>query len=145
MRYENGLFYRFQYGKWKLKKTCFHHNYYRLQITTNKIRKDYYVQRIVYWLNNPAWDKNDTKMQIDHIDWDTKNNDISNLRLVTHQENQFNKNAKGYSWSKRDKKYKAQIQLNGKHIHLGYFVDKVDARAAYLTAKAKYHIIEVRS
>jgi hypothetical protein len=67
MRYENGLFYRFQYGKWKLKKTVFHHNYYRLQIMTNKICKDYYVQRIVYWLNNPEWNKEDTKMQIDHI------------------------------------------------------------------------------
>jgi hypothetical protein len=145
MRYENGLFYRFQYGKWKLKKTVFHHNYYRLQIMTNKICKDYYVQRIVYWLNNPAWDKNNTKMQIDHRDGNTKNNDITNLRLVTPQENTFNKNAKGYTWNKRAKKYYATICVSGKKIHLGCFDDKVDARAAYLTAKAKYHIIQVRS
>ena len=34
------------------------------------------------------------KQQIDHIDRNRQNNNMNNLRIVSHQENQFNKNAK---------------------------------------------------
>ena len=79
---------------------------------------------------------------IDHIDGDRCNNKIENLRDVTKQQNAFNRTkAKGYCWFKRDNKWKAQIQLNQKNIHLGYFESEDSARQAYLEAKKIYHII----
>lgn len=78
---------------------------------------------------------------IDHINRNRSDNRISNLRIVTRQQNNFNTDAKGFCWYKRDEKFKAQIQVDGKAIHLGYFNNAVDAREAYLKAKLKYHII----
>ena len=81
------------------------------------------------------------ELQIDHIDLNRSNNCISNLRPATSQQNSFNTKAKGYSWNKRSKKWKAVICLNGKKIHLGYFEKEEDAKNAYLKAKAIYHIL----
>ena len=39
-------------------------------------------------------------------------------------------------------KWKAQIRLDGKLKHLGYFVNEEDARNAYLNAKLIYHKIK---
>lgn len=80
---------------------------------------------------------------IDHIDGNPSNNKIENLRDVTTQQNSFNRTtAKGYYFDKGKKKYKAQIRLNKKCINLGWFIDKEEAHAAYLKAKAKYHVIK---
>jgi len=61
-------------------------------------------------------------MVIDHIDKNITNNKIENLRLVTNQENNFNRSAKGYTWHKTRKRWYARIGLNNKVIHLGCFV-----------------------
>lgn len=83
------------------------------------------------------------KNYIDHIDGDRANNKIDNLRDVTCQQNHFNRNnTNGYCWIKKVQKYEARIVINGKRKHLGRFVNEIDARNAYLTAKAKYHIIK---
>jgi len=79
-------------------------------------------------------------LKIDHIDRNRTNNSISNLRPATNQQNQFNTDAKGYYWNKRDKKWKAHIGLNGKQIHLGYFDTEQQASQAYQNAKLIYHI-----
>jgi hypothetical protein len=79
---------------------------------------------------------------LDHINGIRDDNRICNLRSVTRQENQFNmKNAKGYCWHKVAQKWKAQIQLNKKPIHLGLYNTEQEARDAYLQAKEKYHKI----
>ena len=85
-------------------------------------------------------DINNSKQQIDHIDRNKLNNNMNNLRIVSHQENQFNRNAKGYT--KRDKKIQAEIRINNKNIHIGLFDNEEDAHQAYLKAKEKFHIIE---
>jgi hypothetical protein len=79
---------------------------------------------------------------LDHINQIKTDNRISNLRIVTNQENQFNTKAKGYCWHKHVKKWMSRIQLNGKLINLGYFTTEEEAREAYLNAKNKLHIIE---
>tara|TARA_R110000868_G_scaffold339485_1_gene600210 strand:- start:181 stop:645 length:465 start_codon:yes stop_codon:yes gene_type:complete len=85
-------------------------------------------------------------MQIDHIDGDRSNNSLSNLRIVTSQENHFNRTtAKGCHFYKPTNRWMAYIVLNKKKIHLGYFDTEEDAHAAYLKAKEIYHVIEVRS
>ena len=84
-------------------------------------------------------DINNSKQQIDHIDRNKLNNNMNNLRIVTSQENMFNRNAKGYN--KKGKKYQANIKINNKTIYLGTFDTEEEARNAYLEAKEKYHII----
>ena len=80
------------------------------------------------------------KRQSDHKDHNTLDNRISNLRIVTSQQNTWNrKNPKGYCWDKTNQIYDARIGLNGKRIHLGHFHTAKEAHVAYLKAKEKYH------
>ena len=81
------------------------------------------------------------KQMIDHIDRNILNNNVSNLRIVTCQQNQFNTNAKGYYWAKREKKWISYIMLNYKKIYIGCFDKEEDARQAYLDAKLIHHLI----
>ena len=82
------------------------------------------------------------KHQADHINHFTLDNRRSNLRIVSHQQNQWNqKNSKGYCWHKASKKYLAQIELNNKVIYLGLFHTTEEARDRYLEAKKLYHKI----
>ena len=101
------------------------------------------LSRVVYKAHNPDWDITDTSDTnfIDHINNNSLDNRIENLRILTHQQNQFNSKAKGYSWHKQRKKYVATIKLNYVDIHLGLFAEEEDARNAYLEAKEKYHNI----
>ena len=80
--------------------------------------------------------------QIDHINGIRIDNRICNLRNVTHQQNQLNRTtAKGYSWNKLTKKWRADITINKKPIYLGSFNTEEEAREAYLKAKQQYHVI----
>jgi len=87
-------------------------------------------------------DLENLKQQIDHQDGNTLNNSIDNLRIVTHQQNQWNRTkAKGYYFHKLSEKWLAQINLNNKKIHLGLYETESEARVSYLTAKLIYHKI----
>ena len=86
--------------------------------------------------------KRGDRRQADHINHNTLDNRKCNLRIVTNQENHFNRrNTKGYFWSKSTGKYKAYITINRKQIHLGYHNTSKKARQAYLKAKKEYHKI----
>ena len=79
---------------------------------------------------------------LDHINRDKTDNRICNLRIVTSQQNHFNRsNVKGYGWHKSSDKWRAYIMINQKQISLGYFNTEEEAKNAYLQAKLKYHII----
>lgn len=83
---------------------------------------------------------------VDHIDRDCHNNQRLNLRRVTRAQN--NRNAsirkdnltgyKGVYFSDRERKYKAQIRVNGKAIHLGTFVLVEKAALAYNKAAQEH-------
>lgn len=83
---------------------------------------------------------------IDHIDGDTTNNRIENLREATCSQNQANtlkrkNNTSGYkgvSWNKSAGKWVAQIQVNNFKIGLGYFYNIEDAKEAYVKASEGY-------
>jgi hypothetical protein len=104
----------------------------------NKMTKRHRIIAYIYLgldLENP-------KQQIDHIDGNKLNNSLDNLRIVTHQQNQWNRTkAKGYYFDKQAKKWRAEIRLNNKKIHLGYYNTESEARVSYLTAKLIYHKI----
>ena len=115
------------------------YQYYRIYINQKKCS----LSRILYKAHNPDWDITDNSMNnfIDHINTNSLDNRIENLRVVTHQQNQFNRNAKGYSWNKQNKKWQTQIAFNGKIKYIGLFDKKEDAHIAYLKAKEFYHKI----
>jgi len=108
------------------------------------IPKKYLLHRINYYAHNPDWNIHDSSIDnfIDHEDIDCTNNNIENLRNISHQENLFNTNAKGYHWCERLQKWVAQIMVNGENKYLGLFILEVDARNAYLEAKKIYHDIK---
>lgn len=76
---------------------------------------------------------------IDHIDHNGLNNQKSNLRVCTKQQNNMNKlpmkggtsKFLGVCWSQRAKKWRSTITHNGKNIHIGYYANEVDAAKAY--------------
>lgn len=79
---------------------------------------------------------------IDHIDHNTLNNQKSNLRIVTHSQNNQNQRMqkgksskyKGVHWNKEKQKWQARIKINYKIKHLGYFETEDDAYKAYCKA-----------
>jgi hypothetical protein len=105
--------------------------------------KLWFRHRLVVAAFNPEFDINNTDHQIDHVDGDRLHNAFSNLRVVSSQGNCLNRStAKGYCWHKVRGKWQAQIKINYKQKHLGYFETEEEARAAYLAAKDELHVIE---
>lgn len=84
---------------------------------------------------------------VDHINRDKLDNRISNLRLASHSENCANRGKsknnksgfKGVDFCLRYKKWRSQINNQKKKIHLGYFLDKIEAAKAYDSAAKKLH------
>lgn len=94
--------------------------------------KSYKAHRLIWMYHYGAIPKG---IQIDHLNRDRTDNRIENLRLVTNQENQFNKDVKGYSWHKPLSKWRVQIGFNNNIKHVGYYITECGARLAYLFAK----------
>lgn len=87
-------------------------------------------------------------IEVDHINRRRSDNRWANLRSVSRQENMQNKTAyrnkttsrlAGVCFYKATKKWKAQIQVAGHKIGLGYFLTELEARDAYLKAKRELH------
>lgn len=101
----------------------------------------YLAQRLALFYVNGFWPPE----QVDHKDMVRSNNQLSNLRLATRSQNHANKNfgdntsgVRGVSWCSRDKKWLAQIKINGKNHRLGVF-ETVDAAAeVFKAAKLKH-------
>ena len=127
------IYYKKKYGKNS-------NGYLQLGLHNNKSYKNYLVHRIIGYAYL-GLDLENKKHQIDHIDRDTTNNNLSNLRIVTNQENNFNKDSKGYYFVKSRNKWGAYIKLNGIMKNLGHFDTEQEAIIARHKAKEKYYII----
>lgn len=84
---------------------------------------------------------------LDHINGDTTDNRIENLREADQSQNSQNRKPMrgcssqylGVSRDRKTKKWKAQIMVEGKKFALGYFSDEIQAHQVYLTAKQNLH------
>ena len=104
--------------------------------------KKFLLHRLIWIYHNGDIPKG---IQIDHINRIRLDNNIENLRLVTHQQNCFNlSNVKGYCYNKRSKSFISYIHVDGETKWLGYYKKEKDAKKAYLTAKEKYHDMSYR-
>lgn len=115
--------------------------YIRVTLTVSGKKKSFYNHRIIYKMvygSEPEI--------IDHIDGNTSNNRIGNLRSTSLQDNNKNKgydpNSKsgvmGVHWAKRQKKWCAQISNGRKIRHLGFFKDIEEAKNARKNAEILY-------
>lgn len=100
----------------------------------------YYHYRIIFLYHHGYLPK-----IIDHIDGNSLNDNIENLREATQQENLrnrvSNKNAAsqylGVSWHKNRNHWVAQMGINGKNYYLGKFDNQEDAALEYNKAAVK--------
>ena len=135
--YRNGDVFRLsKTGEYRLVDNCKNNGGYNVICCNGKMVRRHRI--IIFAFTE--FDIYNTKLIVDHIDGNRLNNSISNLRVVTYQENQHNQlHCKGYYWEKTKNKWKAQIKDNQKVIHLGYYNTRWEARQSYLNAVPIYH------
>ena len=81
-------------------------------------------------------------LQVDHIDGNGLNDQQPNLRVCTKAENGCNQQLrkttisgfKGVSWITDEQRWRAQIGVGGRRLHLGRFDTPEEAHAAYCAA-----------
>jgi hypothetical protein len=102
----------------------------------------YLAHRLAWFYMTGAWPCG----VVDHKDVDRLNNRWSNLRdasTLTNNQNQraARKNSRSglLGTFRAGNRWKAQIKVNRKAIHLGSFATAQEAHAAYLAAKRHYH------
>lgn len=86
-------------------------------------------------------------LEVDHEDHDTLNNTDTNLREVTHSQNQQNRKGaarnsksgiRGVIWRPKDKKWRAQIKKGGKVMYFGEYKTIEEAEAVVIAARKEY-------
>ena len=106
--------------------------------------KHYFLHRLIFLYHHGYLTKG---MQMDHIDGNSENNRIENLREVTNGQNAQNSKihstntsgVKGVHFSKRHKKWECRLNLNGKGKYLGRYNTLEEAEAVVREAREKYH------
>jgi len=130
---------------WFKINTYLHTNQDGYKLYTIKINcKTHNLSRVIYKLYNKDWDITDSSSDnhIDHINVNSLDNRIENLRVLTNQQNTWNKkDTRGYWFDKRKGKYRAQLMCNGKRYRGKRRATAEEARADYLLLKEKHHII----
>lgn len=84
---------------------------------------------------------------VDHINGNKLDNRKDNLRVVTKQQNQFNRGAikgstskyKGVSWFAKDGLWRASIRIDKKQRHIGLFHTEAEAAGAYNAMAILHH------
>jgi hypothetical protein len=120
--------------QWKWMAAKKHSGYYARRGIRIGLRK--YNKRQAFYMHREIMNTT-SNMQVDHIDHNTLNNQKSNLRICTHQQNQMNRipwgssEFLGVSFRKERNCYSAKIMLNQKSINIGHFKIEEDAARAY--------------
>ena len=112
--------------------------YYYVGVAGKALR----LHRVAWFLHYGVW----PKQGLDHINRVRSDNKITNLRDVSRKENQRNlskannnnSGVTGVCMRKDNGRWKAQIQVDGRSIHLGYFENIKDAIEARISAEQSY-------
>lgn len=112
-------------------------NYYARRTVQEDLKiKNVYMHNLILGIED----------QIDHKNGDGLDNRKENLRICTQSQNRMNcrkgqnqsSKYKGVSWHKKNKRWRAYIQVNGKKIALGNHVSEELAAKAYNDAAEKH-------
>ncbi len=123
-------------------------NSYRWYAHTNKTSKLTYARRSksAITIHGQLLGKPPAGQVIDFVDGNTLNCQRENIRFATRKQDAYNRSKKvdgcsseyrGVSWQNRANKWRAQIRINGKVTHIGFFDDELDAALAYDEAGMK--------
>jgi len=128
-----------------LKPGTDNHGYYYVVLTNNngkKVHKKIHRMLAEAFIENP-----DNLPNVDHLDTQRLNNDLSNLRWASHSQNCYNQNKKiskssskykGVCWQKQTQKWYARLMFEGKRYHLGCYASEIEAALAYNTAALNF-------
>ena len=102
----------------------------------------YYVHQVVYLIHHGYFPK-----LIDHIDRNTSNNKIENLRESNKMTNAYNtplyrkskSGCKNVIWHEQRQKWSVRLIANKKSIHIGLYKDLELADLVATMAREKYH------
>ena len=140
--YKNGELYwkNCRYKAYNGKKAGHIHKtgYWRIKLN----KENYQAHRIIFAMHHDFMPE-----FIDHIDGDTSNNKIENLREATRTQNFQNSKktirnksgVKGVFWHKIKNRWIARVSVNGKEIHVGTFTDLDEATKAVKQFREKHH------
>lgn len=132
----NSVIYNITTGR-KLKQSFDSGGYYVCCLVSNNgMRKQISIHRllaITYILND-----NPTRTQVDHIDRCRTNNNLNNLRWVTHQENMMNKVYKHIYYSIKRNIYRVQYTDATSNRHQKQFKQLQDAESYLQELKKNY-------
>jgi len=81
----------------------------------------------------------DDLIETDHRDGDPANNRWDNLRPASRSQQNMNRDSKGY-YRDHTGRFRVQVCIEGRKIHVGRFATEEEARAAYLDATRKYFL-----
>lgn len=110
-----------------------HNGYLRIKIR----QKNHLIHRLVAstYIGEVGYG-NGCKMQVDHIDSDTTNNNLDNLRIINNRDNVGRGYSKHYgAHMTSGGRWMAQIRVNGWLQYLGSFDTKEEARSRYMVAR----------
>ena len=119
-----------------LKPSLRRDGYYRIQLCKDNKPKEIKFHRLVFQMHNHKIDL--VGKELDHDNQIKTDKRIENLRTCTKSENLQNRIFKntsskyvGVCWNKSRNKWRAQIQVNGKLVHIGYFENEIDAAISH--------------
>ena len=112
--------------------------YWKIGIT----KKVYRLHRVIFMMHHGYLPE-----IVDHIDGNTLNNKIENLRAANQSKNQLNMSLKvdnksGYKnvhWNKQRNKWAVHVRIDGKQKYLGLFANLELADLVAQEARDKYH------
>lgn len=123
----------------ELKKSKDFYGYYNVNLCKDKIRTKTKIHQLVALVFLGYEKQKNDGLVIDHINNISTDNRACNLQIITHREN-LSKDKKrekssfvGVDFKKSAKRWRAQIFINGKSKHLGYFNTEIEANNAYNT------------
>jgi len=133
---KNGDVISCRFNKEKILKPRIISDYLIVTLYKNKKQKHFLIHRLIaiYFIDNP-----NNYQIVDHINQNSLDNRIENLRWITKSGNMRNrknqgKYMKGVWFHKKNNKFRAKICIDYKHKHLGYFDTELEAHEKYMKA-----------